>query len=77
MLNPKEGKMRTCILARRHLSIILLRNYSNGDNTAVRLELKTVFIRMLSAYLTFEKENPPMRWSEGNRKAQERFGSRL
>jgi len=35
MLDPKEGKIRTCILAKRHLSIFLLRNYSYGDNTAV------------------------------------------
>jgi len=41
MLDPKEGKIRTCILAKRHLSISLLRNYSNGDNTAVSLELQS------------------------------------
>jgi len=28
MLDSKEGKIRTCILAKRHLSIFLLRNYS-------------------------------------------------
>jgi len=33
MLDPKQGKIRTCILAKRHLSIFLIRNYSNGDNT--------------------------------------------
>jgi len=59
MLDPKEGKIRTCILAKRHLSIFLLRNYSNGDNTAVSLELQSDSIRILSAYLVFEKENPP------------------
>jgi len=59
MLDPKEGKIRTCILAKRHLSIFLLRNYSNGDNTAVSLELQSGSIRVLSAYLAFEKENPP------------------
>jgi len=36
MLNPKEGKFRACILANRYLSIFLLRNYSNEDNTADR-----------------------------------------
>jgi len=40
MLDPKEGKIRTWILAKRHLSIFLHRNYSNGDNTAVSLELR-------------------------------------
>jgi len=64
MLDPKEGKIRTCILAKRLLSIFLLRNYSNGDNTAVSLELQSGSIRVLSAYLAFEKENPQMRWSE-------------
>jgi len=59
MLDPKEGKIRTCILAKKHLSIFLLRNYSNGDNNAVSLELKSGSIRALSAYLAFEKENPP------------------
>jgi len=29
MLDHKEGKIRTCILAKRNLSIFLLRNYSN------------------------------------------------
>jgi len=61
MLDPKEGKIRTCILAKRHLSIFLLRNYSNGDNTAVSLELQSDSIRVLSAYWAFEKENPPVR----------------
>jgi len=28
MLDPKEGKIRTFILAKRHLSIFLLRSYS-------------------------------------------------
>jgi len=59
MLDPKEGKIRTCILAKRHFNIFLLRNYSNGDNTAVSLELESGSIRVLSAYLAFEKENPP------------------
>jgi len=59
MLDPKEGKIRTCILAKWHLSIFLLRNYSNGDNTAVSLELQSGSIRVLSACLAFEKENPP------------------
>jgi len=36
-----------------------LRNYSNGDNTAVSLELQRGSIRILSAYLAFEKENFP------------------
>jgi len=71
MLDPKEGKIRTCILAKRHLSIFLLRNYSNGDNTAASLELQNGPIRIPSAYLAFEKENPKMRWSEGwQRKAK-------
>jgi len=39
VLDPKEGITRTCILAKRHLIIFLLRNYSNRDNTAVSLEL--------------------------------------
>jgi len=30
MLDSKEGKYRTCILAKNHLSIFLLRNYSDG-----------------------------------------------
>jgi len=59
MLDPKEGRIRTCILANRHLSIFLLRNYSNGDNTAVNLELQSGSIRVLSPYLAFEKKNPP------------------
>jgi len=59
MLYPKEGKIRTCILAKRHLSIFLLRNYNNGDNTAVSLKLQSGSIRVLSAYLAFEKESPP------------------
>jgi len=59
MLDLKEVKIRTCILAKRHLSIFLLRNYSNGDNTAVSLNLQSGSIRILSAYLAFEKKNPP------------------
>jgi len=59
MLDPKEGKIRTCILAKRHLSIFLLRNYSNGDSTAVSLELQSGTISITSTYLAFEKENPP------------------
>jgi len=59
MPDPKEGKIRTCILVKRHASIFLLRNYSNGDNTAVSLELQSGSIRTLSAYLAFEKENLP------------------
>jgi len=64
MLDPKEGKIPTCKLAKRHLSTFILRNYSNGDNTTVSLELESGSIRVLSAYLAFEKENPQMRWSE-------------
>ncbi|XP_070068178.1 uncharacterized protein, partial [Drosophila takahashii] len=59
MLDPKEGKIRTCILAKRHLNIFLLRNYSNGDNTSVSLELQHGSIRLLSVYMAFEKEDPP------------------
>jgi len=59
MLDSKEGIIRTCILAKRHLRIFLLCKYSNGDNTAVSLELQSGSIRVLSAYLAFEKENPP------------------
>ncbi|XP_070073608.1 uncharacterized protein [Drosophila takahashii] len=59
MLDPKQGKIRTCILAKRHLSTFLLRNYSNGDNTAISLELQNGSIRMLSAYMAFEKVEPP------------------
>jgi len=36
--DPKEGKIRTCILANRHLSIFLLRNYSN-QQTILNLTL--------------------------------------
>jgi len=68
MLDPKEGKIRTYILAKRHLSIFLLRNYSNGDNTAVSLELQSGSIRVLSAYLAFEKENPPDELVRRNKK---------
>jgi len=50
MLYPKEGKIRTCILAKIHLRIFLLRNYSNGDNTTLSLELQSGSIRVLSAY---------------------------
>jgi len=39
VLDFKEGKFGTCILAKWHLSIFLLRDYSNRDNTAVSLEL--------------------------------------
>jgi len=67
---PKEGKIRTCILAKMNLSIFLLRNYSNGDNTAVIVELQNGSIRVLSAYLAFEKENPPDALVRGMRKAQ-------
>jgi len=74
MLDPKKGKIRTCILAKRHLSIYLLRNYSNGYNTAVSLELQSGSIRVLSAYLAFEKENAPDALVKGMRKAQKRFG---
>ncbi|KAH8351801.1 hypothetical protein KR084_010813, partial [Drosophila pseudotakahashii] len=59
MLDPKQGKIRTCILAKRHLNIFLLRNYSNGDNTSVSLELQHGSIRLLSAYMALEKEDPP------------------
>ncbi|KAH8361723.1 hypothetical protein KR084_004033, partial [Drosophila pseudotakahashii] len=59
MLDPKEGKIPACILAKRHLSTFLLRNYSNGDNTAISLELRNGSIRLLSAYLAFEKVDPP------------------
>jgi len=47
------------MLAKRHLSILLLRNYSNGDNTTVSLELQNGSIWILSAYLAFEKDNLP------------------
>jgi len=82
MLDPnKEGKIQTCILAKRHLSILLLHNYSSRDNTAVSLELQRDSTRVLSAYLAFEKENPSgfagQRTGRGMRKAQERFGNRL
>jgi len=77
MLYPKEGKIRSCILAKRHPSIFLLRNYSNEDNTAVSLELQSGSIRVLSAYLAFEKENPAVAMGRGMRKAQERFFNRL
>jgi len=53
MLDPK-GKIRTCILTKGHLSIFILRNYSNGDNTAVSLELQSGSIGVLFAYLAFE-----------------------
>jgi len=66
-----------CILAKRHLSIFLLRNYSNGGNTAVSLELQSGSIRVLSAYLAFEKEKPPDALVRGMVKAQERIGNRL
>jgi len=42
LLDPTEGKIRTCILAKRHLSTFLLRNYSNGDNTAVEEQVDTL-----------------------------------
>ncbi|KAH8361323.1 hypothetical protein KR084_004971, partial [Drosophila pseudotakahashii] len=58
MLDPKEGKIRT-ILAKRHHNIFLLRNYSNGDNTVVSLALQHSSIRLLSAYMAYEKEDPP------------------
>jgi len=45
-----EGKNRTRILAKSHLSIILLRNYSNANNTAVSLELQSGSIRIQSPY---------------------------
>jgi len=77
ILGPKEGKIRTCILAKRHLSIFLLRNYSNGGNIAVSLELQSGSIRVLSAYLAIEKENPPDALVRGMRKAQKGFGNRL
>jgi len=38
MLDPKEGKIRARILAKRHLSIFLLRNYSNGGGLAEECE---------------------------------------
>jgi len=59
LLDPKEGKIRTCILAKRHLSIFLLHNYSNGDITVASLELPVATIRVASAYMAFEKEDPP------------------
>jgi len=36
MLDPKEGKILTCILAKRHLSIFLHCNYSNGKPGAAK-----------------------------------------
>jgi len=57
MLDPKKGKIRTCILAKRHLSIFLLRNYSNGDNTAVSMELQSGSIRVLSAALSCQEQH--------------------
>jgi len=56
MIDPNEGKIQTCILAKRHLNIFMLRNYSNGDNTAVSVELQSGSITVLSAYLAFEKD---------------------
>jgi len=56
--------------------IFLLRNYTNGDNTAVSLELQSVSIRILSAYLAFEKVRG-QRTGREMRKAQKRFGNRL
>jgi len=31
MLDPNDGKIRTCILAKRHLSMFLLRNYRESN----------------------------------------------
>jgi len=58
LLDPKEGKTRTCILAKRHLSIFLIHNYSNGDNTVANLELPAAKIRVASACMAVEKEDP-------------------
>jgi len=41
-----KGDSNACILAKRHFGIYLLRNYNNGDNTAVSLELQSGSIRV-------------------------------
>ena len=53
-----QGNIRTCILARKHLSVFLLHNFSNEDNTAVSLELRPAPIRLLSSYMAYDREGP-------------------
>jgi len=64
MLDPKEGKILTCMLAKRQLSIFLLRNYSNGDNTAVSLELQSGSIGAYRPTWPLKRKTPKMRWSQ-------------
>ncbi|XP_043071893.1 uncharacterized protein LOC122322821 [Drosophila grimshawi] len=54
-----EGKKRTCILAKKHLNIFLLHNFSNDDNTAVSLELQSASVRLLSVYMAYDSAGPP------------------
>ncbi|KAM8702706.1 hypothetical protein ACLKA7_000836 [Drosophila subpalustris] len=54
-----QGNIRTCILARKHLSIFLLHSFSNEDNTAVSLELQSAPIRLLSCYMAYDQPGPP------------------
>jgi len=54
-----QGKIRTCILARKHLSIFLLHNFSIEDNTAVSLELQETPVRLLFSYMAYEEVDPP------------------
>ncbi|KAM8708447.1 hypothetical protein ACLKA7_015424 [Drosophila subpalustris] len=54
-----QGNIRTCILARKHLSIVLLHSFSNEDNTAVSLELQSAPIRLLSCYMAYDQPGPP------------------
>jgi len=39
MLDSKEGKIGTCILAKRHLSIFILRSYCPSQHKTQRREL--------------------------------------
>ncbi|XP_026846004.1 uncharacterized protein LOC113566111 [Drosophila persimilis] len=59
IVSQNEGKIRTCILARKHLNIFLLHNYSDGDNTAASLELKGNHLRLVASYMAHEEDDPP------------------
>jgi len=73
MLDPKEGKIRTCIFAKRHLSIFLIRDFSNG---AARWFDKDT-IGLLVLWKGKPRRCAGQRTGRGIRKAQEWFGNRL
>ncbi|XP_037942905.1 uncharacterized protein LOC119675770 [Teleopsis dalmanni] len=55
-----QGKIRTCVVAKKGLNIFPLTSYSNGDLTAVVCEQRhRPSLLLTSAYFPYDEEEPP------------------